>query len=100
MELTAAIQALQVLKRKTEVTLYTDSTYVRNGITQWIDNWKKSGWKLKRKGSVKNVDLWKELDRLNSLHKVNWKWVKGHSGNEWNERADELARNAIPGATS
>ena len=101
MELIATIEALQVLKKKSEISLYTDSTYVKNGITQWIFRWKRSDWKLSnRKGNVKNVDLWKELDRLNSLHQVNWKWVKGHSGNEWNERADELARNAIPGASS
>ena len=101
MELIATIEALKVLKKKSEISLYTDSTYVKNGITQWIFRWKRSDWKLSnRKGNVKNVDLWKELDRLNSLHQVNWKWVKGHSGNEWNERADELARNAIPGASS
>ena len=101
MELIATIEALRVLKRKSEISLYTDSTYVKNGITQWIFRWKRSDWKLSnRKGNVKNVDLWKELDRLNSLHQVHWKWVKGHSGNEWNERADELARNAIPGASS
>lgn len=100
MELTAAIRALQLLKRRSEVTLYTDSTYVRNGITQWISRWKQSGWQLRNKGKVKNVDLWQELDRLDSYHRVTWMWVKGHSGNEWNDRADELARNAIPGGTA
>ncbi len=100
MELTATIKALQLLKRRTEVTLYTDSTYVRNGITQWIKKWKQSGWKLRNKNPVKNVDLWMELDQLSGCHQVTWKWVKGHSGNEWNDRADELARNAVPGAKS
>ncbi len=100
MELTAAIRALQVLKRRTEVTLYTDSKYVRDGITQWIDRWKRSGWRLRNKGAVKNADLWKELARLDSYHQVTWKWVKGHSGNEWNDRADELARRAIPGGSA
>ena len=97
MELTAAIKALQVLKGNREVNLFTDSEYVRNGITNWIVNWKRNNWKRGRGGeSVKNVDLWRELDRLNSLHKVEWHWVKGHSGDEWNERADQLARDAIP----
>ena len=97
MELTAAIKALQVLKGNREVNLFTDSEYVRNGITNWIVNWKRNNWKRGKAGeSVKNVDLWRELDRLNSLHKVEWHWVKGHSGDEWNERADQLARDAIP----
>ncbi len=100
MELTATIRALQLLKRKSVVTLYTDSTYVRNGITKWIVNWKQMNWRSQSKKPVKNVDLWQELDRLNSIHQVTWKWVKGHSGNEWNERADELARRAIPGEYS
>lgn len=98
MELMAAIMALKILKRKSIVTLYTDSTYVRDGITLWLYNWKRSGWKRRQGGSVKNVDLWKELDQLNSAHQVNWQWVKGHSGNKWNDQADELARNAIPRA--
>ena len=98
MELTATIKALELLKRRSEVTLYTDSTYVRNGITQWINSWKRSGWTLRSRKAVKNVDLWKQLDALNSQHQVTWKWVKGHSGDEWNERADELAREAISGA--
>lgn len=100
MELTAAIEALKLLRRRSNVTLYTDSSYVRNGITSWIYSWKRSGWKLSRKEAVKNVDLWQELDRLNSAHEVEWIWVKGHSGNEWNERADQLARSAIPGVAS
>jgi len=98
MQLTAAIKALQLLKHQSAVTLYTDSTYVRNGITQWIDNWKRLGWQRRSGGAaVKNVDLWQELDRLNSYHDVTWMWVKGHSGNEWNDRADQLARNAALG---
>ena len=97
MEITGAIKALQALKGSREVVLYTDSKYLRNGITTWIDNWKRNNWKRSGgKSSVKNVDLWRELDRLNSLHKVKWMWVKGHSGDEWNDRADSLARKAIP----
>ncbi len=99
MEMTAAIKALRVLKRKSEVTLYTDSTYLRNGITQWINQWKRKSWMTKGGKPVKNVDLWKELDQLSSYHQVTWMWVKGHSGDEWNDRADELARNAIPGGS-
>ena len=96
MELTGAIRALQALKRSSAVILYTDSTYVKNGISVWINQWKRNNWKRNKKDLVKNVDLWQELDRLNSKHQVNWMWVRGHSGDEWNERADELARNAIP----
>ncbi len=100
MELMATIRALEVLKRKSVVTLYTDSTYVRNGITRWINQWKRSDWKLSSREPVKNVDLWQELDRLNSTHQVTWEWVRGHSGNEGNDRVDQLARNAIPGNRS
>ena len=96
MELTGAIKALQALKRSSAVILNTDSTYVKNGISVWINQWKRNNWKRNKKDLVKNVDLWQELDRLNSKHQVNWMWVRGHSGDEWNERADELARNAIP----
>ena len=96
MELTGAIKALQALKRSSAVILYTDSTYVKNGISVWINQWKRNNWKRNKKDTVKNVDLWQELDRLNSKHQVTWMWVRGHSGDEWNERADELARNAIP----
>ena len=96
MELNGAIKALQALKRSSAVILYTDSTYVKNGISVWINQWKRNNWKRNKKDLVKNVDLWQELDRLNSKHQVTWMWVKGHSGDEWNERADELARNAIP----
>lgn len=94
--MTGAIKALQTLKGSREVILYTDSEYLRSGITKWIANWKRNGWRRGTSGSVKNVDLWRELDQLNSLHRITWKWVKGHSGNEWNERADELARLAVP----
>ena len=96
MELTGAIKALQALKRSSAVTLYTDSSYVKNGISVWIIQWKRNNWKRNKKDPVKNVDLWQELDRLNSKHQVTWMWVRGHSGDEWNERADELARSAIP----
>ena len=95
MELTAAIKALDVLKEKSKVVLYTDSKYVMNGITIWIDNWKKNNWKTSNKKEVKNIDLWKLVDRLNSFHEVEWKWIKGHSGDIGNEMADELANLAI-----
>ena len=91
MELMAAIQALSALTRECELTLYTDSQYVRKGITEWIDNWKKRGWKTAAKKPVKNADLWQELDSQVARHKINWVWVKGHAGNEGNELADQLA---------
>jgi len=99
MELTAAIEALRALNAHARVDLYTDSTYVKKGITEWISNWKKNGWKRrsgKRLLPVKNVDLWCELDRLVAKHDVAFHWVEGHAGNEENERCDELARGAIP----
>lgn len=96
MELTAAIEALNALKRPCEIVLTTDSTYVKDGITSWIDSWKKRGWKNSQKKPVKNEDLWKALDEARSRHKVEWKWVKGHAGHAENERCDELARNAMP----
>lgn len=95
MELTATIEALNALKEKSDVDLYTDSTYVKDGITKWIFNWKKNGWKTAAKKPVKNVQLWQELDKAIISHEINWKWVKGHSGNEGNERADSLAVNAV-----
>ncbi len=99
MELTAAIEALKALKACSQVNLYTDSTYVKKGITEWINNWKKNGWK-RRSGKrfllVKNADLWRELDRLVAGHDITFHWVEGHAGNEENERCDELARCAIP----
>lgn len=95
MELMAAIQALEALKRPSTVRLHTDSKYVMDGLTKWIHGWKKNGWKTADKKPVKNEDLWKRLDEANARHEVTWKWVKGHSDNEMNNRADELARNAI-----
>ena len=95
MELKAAIYALKYIKESSEIILYTDSTYVKNGITNWIGNWKKNDWKTKNKKQVKNSDLWIALDLLNNFHSVEWLWVKGHSGDRGNEIADELARTAI-----
>ena len=95
MELMAAISALEALKRETKVTLHTDSKYVMDGVTKWIHGWKKNGWKTADKKPVKNEDLWKRLDAANASHNVTWKWVKGHADNVNNNRADELARNAI-----
>ncbi|MEL6477393.1 MAG: ribonuclease HI [Pseudomonadota bacterium] len=91
MELTAAIEALQALDRPSEVTLVTDSTYVKNGITGWIHGWKKNGWKTADKKPVKNADLWQLLDAAQARHRVTWDWVKGHAGHPQNERADDLA---------
>jgi len=95
MELMAAIQALNALKRASKVRLHTDSKYVMDGVTKWIHGWKKNGWKTADKKPVKNDDLWKLLDEANARHEVTWKWVKGHADNEMNNRADELARGAI-----
>ena len=92
MELLAAIHALEALDRETEITIVTDSNYVKNGITSWIFGWKKNGWKNAAKKPVKNVELWQRLDTANARHKVTWEWVKGHAGHPENERADELAR--------
>jgi ribonuclease HI len=91
MELTAAIQALTALTRPCRVNLYTDSQYVRLGITEWLENWKLKGWKTAGRKPVKNRDLWQELDHQTTRHKVHWIWVKGHSGDAGNERADALA---------
>jgi ribonuclease HI len=95
MELMAAISALEALTKPCEVDLHTDSQYVRNGISTWIHGWKKNGWKTADKKPVKNVDLWQKLDAALKEHKVRWHWVKGHAGHPMNERADELAREAI-----
>ncbi len=97
MEMMATIEALKAVnpKFKGEITLWTDSTYVLKGITEWIHGWKKRGWKNSAKKAVKNVDLWKELDEINSKFTVEWKWVKGHAGVDGNERADELARMGV-----
>ena len=95
MEMTAAIKALSQLSRPCEVVLTTDSQYLRQGITQWITNWKKRGWKTAAKQPVKNKDLWQQLDELVQEHTITWNWVKGHSGHSENERADELANKGI-----
>ncbi|MEK9683947.1 MAG: ribonuclease HI [Rhodospirillaceae bacterium] len=95
MELTAAIMALESLKRPVEIALYTDSIYLKDGITKWITLWKARNWRTAGKKPVKNVDLWKRLDQRISLHKVEWHWVKGHSGHPDNEKADTLARRGL-----
>jgi len=95
MELMAAIHALENLKRESKVILTTDSQYVRKGITEWIANWKKRGWKTASKQPVKNKDLWQRLDKAATQHKVEWHWVRGHTGHPENERADELANRGI-----
>ena len=95
MELTAVIEALGALKRPCDVTLTSDSTYVLKGIQEWMPNWKKRGWKTASKKPVKNVDLWKKLDVLIVEHKIDWQWVKGHSGHPENELADQLANQGI-----
>lgn len=92
MELLAAISALEALKRRSRVDLYTDSAYVKNGITGWIHGWKRNNWRTAGKKPVKNVELWQRLDDLSRKHDVTWHWVKGHAGIPENERADELAR--------
>lgn len=95
MELTAAIEALNALKRPCAIDLHTDSQYVKGGITGWIFGWKKNGWKTADKKPVKNVDLWQQLDAALQRHDVAWHWVKGHAGNEANEKADLLARQGM-----
>ncbi len=95
MELTAVIQALAALTRRCSVTVYTDSAYVKDGITTWIHGWKKRGWTTADKKPVKNAELWKRLDELNAAHQVEWRWVKGHAGHEFNERADQLANAGV-----
>ena len=95
MELSAAIMALEEVNTNSEITIYTDSTYVKNGITEWVFKWKENEWKNSNKEPVKNKDLWKKLDNLCSQNVVNWKWVKGHASNKYNNLADELATKAI-----
>ena len=95
MELMAAISALESLKRPMYVQLVTDSNYVKNGITQWIRNWKAKGWKTADKKPVKNRDLWERLDQAIERHDIDWRWIKGHAGHELNERADQLATEAV-----
>jgi ribonuclease HI len=92
MELTAAIEALESLKRPCAVSLHTDSLYLRHGVTDWIDGWKRNGWRTADKKPVKNEDLWRRLDAAAAPHEIEWRWVRGHAGYEHNERADELAR--------
>ena len=96
MELSAAIEALRALKRPARVRIHTDSTYVKDGITKWIVNWKRNGWRTAAKKPVKNVDLWQDLYDALKDHDVEWHWVKGHAGHPENERADALARSAVP----
>ena len=95
MELMAAIAGLSALKSQCVVELYTDSVYVKDGITKWLSNWKSNGWRTASKKPVANQDLWEQLDQAVSDHKVNWHWVKGHSGDPGNERADELANQGV-----
>jgi len=95
MELTAVIKALECLNRKCKIVITTDSNYVKNGITDWIKSWKNNGWKTAKKSPVKNKELWIKLDSLVANHDIDWKWIKGHSGHPQNERADELANEAI-----
>jgi len=95
MELMAAIQALENVDKENDITLYTDSNYVKDGITKWIDNWKNNNWKTANKKSVKNKDLWMRLDDAINEKNISWVWVKGHAGNEGNEQADYLARSAL-----
>ena len=94
MELMAPIQALKKIPAGKKVEIYTDSKYVKMGITEWIKNWKKNNWKTSSKKKVKNIEFWKELDGLTEKHQIKWSWVKGHSGNTYNEEVDQLAREA------
>ena len=95
MELLAAISALEILDRPSKITIITDSSYVKNGVTQWLENWKKNKWKTAARKPVKNAELWRRLDKAKSRHEVAWEWVKGHAGHPENERADELARKGM-----
>ena len=95
MEMLAAIRALEALKRPSVVDLHTDSAYLRNGITSWLKQWKARGWKTADRKPVKNVELWQELEEVMARHKVHWHWVKGHAGDEGNERADALANKGM-----
>ena len=95
MELTAAIEALNALKRSCTVELHTDSSYVKDGLTKWIHGWKRNGWRTADKKPVKNDDLWRALDEAATAHRVHWHWVRGHNGDPENERCDELANDAI-----
>ena len=92
MELMAAISALEALSRPVEITIVTDSAYVKNGVTEWIHGWKRNGWRTASKDPVKNAELWQRLDAAQAQHTVSWRWIKGHAGHAENERADALAR--------
>jgi ribonuclease HI len=92
MELLAAISALETLAKPSEITVVTDSAYVKNGVTEWIHGWKRNGWRTAGKDPVKNAELWQRLDLAQARHRVQWRWIKGHAGHEENERADALAR--------
>jgi ribonuclease HI len=94
MEMMAAIMALEALKRPSEVRLWTDSVYVRDGITKWIHGWKRNGWRTAAKKPVANAELWQRLDEAAARHQIDWRWIKGHAGHEGNERADQLASDA------
>lgn len=96
MELMGVIEALRALKNRCDVAIYTDSIYVKDGATKWLANWKARGWRTAGKKDVKNIDLWQQLDALLTDHEIEWHWVKGHAGDPENERADALAREAIP----
>ena len=95
MELTAVIEALKIIKKESKIIITTDSKYVKNGITDWINNWKVKGWKTANKKPVKNKELWIQLDELKNMHDIKWEWVKGHAGHPGNEKADELANKGI-----
>ena len=95
MELTAAIEALESLKRPCAVSVHTDSQYLRGGVTGWLSRWKRNGWRTADKKPVKNEDLWRRLDAATQRHDIEWRWVKGHGGDQFNERADELAREGM-----
>ena len=94
MELTAAVRALEALKRPCHIVIHTDSEYLKNGVSTWMHGWKKNGWKRKE-GALKNIDLWQRLDELTSKHTIEWRWVRGHAGHDLNERCDVLASEAI-----
>ena len=95
MELVAVIRALEALRRESDVAIYTDSQYVKNGIEAWIHGWKRNGWKTSDRKPVKNEDLWRELDQLATRHRISWHWIRGHDDNPGNERADELANQGV-----
>ena len=95
MEIRAVIESLKIIKKSSQIIIYTDSKYVMDGITKWINGWKKNGWRTADRKPVKNSELWQELDQEVNRHNIEWRWVKGHSGDKYNDIADELARNGI-----